>query len=416
MSTKAATPGAPLEGWRKLFDETVASLPGDAAQRRHQLERFMATGFPPKKGVEHWRYTDVTALARTAYAVAKPDEAPSFPRLADTDYLIFVNGHCVEGDASRHGLQDVAGGEHGNIVALNAAFASDGLKLELGTAESLERPLYVVDYRSGEGPSTSHLRHRITLGDNSEATVIVDSRGDGHYFGTAVLEVKLGAGAHLHFYRIQAAAAGATDLATSFVSVGRDASFEAYSFDLGSGLARHDFNVTLAEHGADVRLHALTVADQRTHVDNQVKVEHAAPHGRSRIDFRGIAGGRAKVIFDGLILVDRGATKTDSDQRLANLLLSSRAEVNAKPELEIYNDDVRCDHGAATGQLDPGQLFYLRSRGIDEMAARELLTLAFVSTVLDTVPSEALRENLRERVSQRLQAALAADAPSEASA
>ncbi|HEX7381426.1 MAG TPA: Fe-S cluster assembly protein SufD [Nevskiaceae bacterium] len=416
MSTKATATGAPLESWRRLFDETVASLPGDAAQRRRQLERFMATGFPPKKGVEHWRYTDVTALARTAYAVAQRDKAPSFRRLPDTDYLVFVNGHGVEGDAARHGLREVADSEHGNIVALNAAFASDGLRLELAPGKRLERPLYVVDYRSGEAPSTSHLRHRITLGDNAEATVILDSRGDGHYFGTAVLEAKLGAGAHLHLYRIQEAAAGATDLATSFVSVGRDAAFEAYSFDLGSGLARHDFNVTLAAHGADVKVHALTVADQRTHVDNQVKVEHAAPHGRSRIDFRGIAGGRAKVIFDGLILVDRGATKTDSDQRIANLLLSSRAEVNAKPELEIYNDDVRCDHGAATGQLDPVQLFYLRSRGIDEMTARELLTLAFVSTVLETVPNEPLREMLRERVGQRLQAALAAEAPAEASA
>lgn len=405
--SRAAIKTQDLSAWETLFQRLAPDLPGNAAARRQSLGQFMAAGFPTKRQ-EAWKYMDLSKLADTAFDVPPGQDSPALSGLKDAEAVVFVNGRCVEGAARVRDIADATAPGSDSIAALNTALAAQGLDLQLGPNEKLDRPLHLISYRSAgqtapQNPSTSHLRHRIRLQDNAEATVIVEGLGDGAYLGTEMLEIELAPGAHLHLYRVQDTASMASELDRTLVHVGRDAHLEAFNIDLGQGLARHDFNVSLTAPGANVELQAISATSSQAQVDNHVRLEHAAPHGRSRIDYRGIAGDRSRIVFDGLIVVAEGAVKTDSDQRLATLLLSSRAEINAKPELEIYNDDVRCNHGAATGQLDPAALFYLRSRGVDEDHARQLLTMAFVCTLLDAIALESLREHLRTRLTARVQ-------------
>lgn len=394
---------AARQEWRALFDQVAAALP-DAATRRTALDGFLADGFPTKR-LEAWKYTDLSALAEARFTAPARNASPTLQTLAGATPVVFADGVCTQGRALA-GTPPPAPLD--GVYALNSAFATTGLQLDVASGMALPQPVHVIAWRSGTAAATtSHLSHHIKLADNARADVIFESAGAGEYFGTDAIHIQLGRGAHLRFFHIQASAAQATELANTQVEVGHDAHFEAYSVDLGFGLARHDFNIALCAPGANTELQALSVTDARAHTDTRVHIEHRAPHGRSRILFRGVAADRSRLVFDGLVHVDKGAIKTDSDQRLATLLLSSRAEVNMKPELEIYNDDVRCDHGTATGQLDLQALFYLCSRGVEEAAARELLTLAFVIRVLDAIPLEALRSVLRDRVSTGLRDALA---------
>ncbi len=178
----------------------------------------------------------------------------------------------------------------------------------------------------------------------------------------------------------------------------RDSFLRSVVVDCGGGLVRHDFNITLAAPGAEVSLAGLYQPAPGAHLDNQTRIVHAAAHCRSRERFKGIIDARAKAIFVGKVVVQPGAQKTDSEQHVANLLLSKKAEVNAKPELEIYADDVKCAHGATVGQLDDVALEYLRSRGIAAAAARAMLLRAFGSEVLEGIALPALRQQLAARM------------------
>lgn len=172
--------------------------------------------------------------------------------------------------------------------------------------------------------------------------------------------------------------------------------------DLGAGLSRHDLNVALVEQGAEVHLHGLYAPAHGAHVDNHTRIEHRAPHCISREFFRGVVNEDTRAVFNGKIYVAEGARKTDSEQRVSNLLLSPKAEVNAKPELEIYNDDVKCAHGATFGQLDEDAIYYLRARGIDREAARALLTYSFAREILDGIAHEELRQRVTTRLLEHL--------------
>jgi len=244
--------------------------------------------------------------------------------------------------------------------------------------------------------SMSHQRHRIVLGENACATVIVEfARESGSdALATHTFEIELGTNAQLTLHRLQHESAGTTLLTRIDVSLGRDARFNALCLDAGSGFVRHDFNISLDAPGTQAELHGLFAPRSNSHIDNHTRIVHAAPHGRSREHFRGIVGERTKAVFSGKVVVQPGAQKTDSEQRIANLLLSKRAEINAKPDLEIYADDVKCAHGATVGQLDDTALAYLRSRGIDAATAKSLLLRAFAIEILDHVNFAPLRRHI----------------------
>jgi Fe-S cluster assembly protein SufD len=392
-----------LATYTEGFEQFAAGLPaGQRAARREQYDRFLKAGFPTPK-IEEWHYTDLAPLSERRFsAVVEGGAVPTAELLADADRLVYVNGqldltHSTA--AVRHG-ENPAAAEGDSVTALNAAFATGGLCLHLARNERLPRPLQVLAVGiAGAAPAMVHQRHRIELGENAEATVLFQFLGQGaERLTTHVIEVDLAPGARLTLYRIQDEHAEATLLTRIDARLRRDSRLEAVVVDCGTGLVRHDFNVVLAEAGAEVALAGLYQPAPGGHVDNQTRIVHAAPHCRSREQFKGIIDAKAKAIFVGKVIVQPGAQKTDSEQRVANLLLSRKAEVNAKPELEIYADDVKCAHGATVGQLDDKALEYMRSRGIAADVARALLLRAFGSEVLEKIAIPALRHSLALRM------------------
>lgn len=392
-----------LAAYTDSFEQFAGGLPaGQRAARREQYERFLKAGFPTPK-IEEWHYTDLAPLGERRFSpAAEGGVVPVAELLADADRLVYVNGRLDPTHstvATRHGENSTAS-DGDSVTALNAAFATGGLSLRLTRNQRLPRPLQVLAVGiAGAAPAMVHQRHRIELGENAEATVLFQFLGQGaERLTTHVIEVDLAPGARLTLYRIQDEHAEATLLTRIDASLRRDSRLEAVVVDCGTGLVRHDFNVVLAEAGAEVALAGLYQPAPGGHVDNQTRIVHAAPHCRSREQFKGIIDAKAKAIFVGKVIVQPGAQKTDSEQRVANLLLSRKAEVNAKPELEIYADDVKCAHGATVGQLDDKALEYMRSRGLAADVARALLLRAFGSEVLEKIAIPALRHSLALRM------------------
>lgn len=385
--------------YAESFEQLARQLPEPEGQRRReQLAGFLAAGFPGPAS-EDWHYTDLAPLATQAFAVAaRTDDATLPAALGDGYRLVYVNGHC----SARHSTAAALDGRWAAADAtldepfdgLNAAFALNGLQLRLGAGEHPKRPLAVqIQTDSDAQPTMVHQRHRIELGAHAEATVLLQFSGrGGERLSTHHVEVRLGAGARLNLHRLCEESEGSTLVTRIEARIGRDAGLRLSGTDIGGGLARHVANLVLAEPGAEVEANALYLPRAGARLDNRFQIVHAAPHCRSRLNGRGIIDERAKASFNGKVVVRPGAQKTDSEQRIANLLLSRKAEINAKPDLEIYADDVKCAHGSTVGQLDEVALAYLRSRGIPRDTARALLLRAFATEILDRIEWPALRE------------------------
>jgi len=291
------------------------------------------------------------------------------------------------------------------FVALNTAFFADGAYLELPRGVVLERPVELVFLSTGAGavPSVAHLRNLIVLGEASQATVVETYAGrSGIYFTNVVTEVAAGPAAVLDHYKLQRESRDAFHMATFQLHGDRDGNLSSHSISLGGGLVRNDVNTVLDGSGIECILNGLYLADGRQLVDHHMRVEHAKPHCASHELFKGILDGKARSVFNGLIYVHPGAQKTDAKQSNRNLLLSADAIANSNPQLEIFADDVRCTHGSTVGQLDADAIFYLRSRGIGEDAARSLLTYAFASDIVQRIKVEPLRRHLEEFLFARL--------------
>ncbi|MGH8460667.1 MAG: Fe-S cluster assembly protein SufD [Stenotrophobium sp.] len=380
----------------EVFEHWAAGLPAVArAARAQNLARFDTQGWPHRK-LEDWRYTDLSALAAKSFTTPSPINAPDLSAYAleGCELHAYINGGS--------GALSSFNGEGSSVVALNAAFAREGLQFHLAANQRTAQPIHVLTVMDSAQPVMAHLRHRIHLEANAEATVILHHSGNGAYLTTQVTDIELGPGAKLTLYRLQNEAEGSTHLSQTDVRMARDSHLHFVNADLGAGLARQDFNVQLAEPGAEANLFGLYVPAEHAHVDTHARIEHRAPHCTSRASFRGVTGGSARAVLNAKVIVHEHAIKTDSETRVANLLLSKTAEVYAKPELEIYNDDVKCAHGATFGQLDEDAIYYLRARGLDREMARALLTQAFVTEILDHVSLDVLRHRISQQLLQRL--------------
>jgi Fe-S cluster assembly protein SufD len=394
-----------MDGWRQhkvstpayaeIFERFAAEFPAPLRTARESaLQAFQQSGLPHRK-LEDWRYTDLSALASKSFELgaAATAELPQLG-LADTELHAFING-------GKGTVTALPAGSNA-VTQLNASFAREGFNLHLQANQRAPRPFHVLTWCESTPATMAHLRHRIHLDPGAEATVILHHSGVGEYFTTQVTEIELGANSQLTLYRFQDESAGSYHLAETQAQLGRDSRLTVVNIDLGAGLARQDLNVTLAEPGASVELHGLYAPAGKAHVDNHTRIDHRAPRCSSREFFRGLAMDQARAVFNGKIVVHAGAQKTDSEQRVANLILSKTAEINAKPELEIYADDVKCAHGATFGQLDNDALFYLRSRGLARNSASALLTYTFAQKVLRKIGHEELRARITARFLKRL--------------
>ena len=392
--------------------------------RAEALGRFEELGFPGLKD-EEWKYTNVRPIAERVFVpsdeqclgLVEDDVEHLFPQGLDAHRLVFVNGRYAP-QLSRpgrpgegveigslaatlrdrpHAVQAYLGryadsGANG-FAALNTALMQDGAWIHVQRERAVDRPVYLLFLATAREDAAALLRNLLILAPGARATVIEQyaTLGEAGYLTNTVTEVELGDGAYLDHYRVQEESAEAYHVATTAVRQGRDSRLVSHSLALGARLARTDIDVDLAGEGAECSLDGLYVLSGRQHVDFHTRVDHRVPHGTSRELFKGILDGRARGVFSGKVYVHPDAQHTDAEQANHNLLLSPGAEVDTKPQLEIFADDVKCGHGATVGQLDEQALFYLRSRGLDHHQARAMLTCGFAEQVLDRVQVPALR-------------------------
>ncbi|HEX2138151.1 MAG TPA: Fe-S cluster assembly protein SufD [Woeseiaceae bacterium] len=431
---------------KDLLERAVGRLPRDplTSVRREALSRFRETGFPTPRH-EDWKYTNLAPVAdlsnrwlrEPAGHVAPASLSPGARELAETlaaaidaHWLLIANGVVVDhpcrspscgqqvtANSIARGTGSYSARADTDAMSLfNAALLRDGLHVRIAPGAILERPLGVLVF--DDGPAVSQPRIVIEAGDNARAEVIEvhASAGEGEQFANAVTEVSLAPGSALAYVRLQDRRADHYQVGRLNVRLARDASFDHAAFDLGGGLIRNDIAVDIAEPGASVALHGLYLAGGKQHIDNHTRVDHRVGPAKSTEEYRGILGDRARCVFNGKAIVHPGADGTDAQQANHNLLLSEHAEIDTKPELEIYADDVKCSHGATVGQLDPNALFYLRTRGLSEEEAAQALTRAFAATIVARSPIAAAREYLERAVESRLQALIGDKSPETSTA
>jgi Fe-S cluster assembly protein SufD len=427
---------------KDLLEQAVGQLPLDALTpaRREALSRFRETGFPTPRQ-EDWKYTSLAPAADLSNRWLREGSAPpatpsasarefaeTLAAAIDANWILVANG-IVADDLRRSpspGRQvtfgSLAGGKSpcgtsgsDPMSWFNAALLRDGLHLRIAAGATLDRPLGLLIF--DDAGTVSQPRIVVEAGDNARAEIIEvhASAGEGEQFANAVTEVSLAPGSALSWVRLQDRRPDHYQVGRLNVRLARDASFEHAAFDLGGGLVRNDIAVDIAEPGASVALHGLYLAGGRQHIDNHTRVDHRVGPAKSTEEYRGILSDRARCVFNGKAIVHAGADGTDAQQANHNLLLSDHAEIDTKPELEIYADDVKCSHGATVGQLDRNALFYLRTRGLNEEEAARALTRAFAATIVARSPVAAARTYLEHAVETRLRA-LTGDKSPETSA
>ena len=396
--------------------------------RKAAIVRFSQLGFPTTK-LEAWRFTSVAPIAATPFALAddglsalSSDELDRFT-FKDLPFtqLVVVNG-CFAPQLSSCGALP-AGVEAGGLneaihrdptlveryltrlapyedqpfTALNTAFLRDGAFLQIPANAVIEQPIHLLFVATAHEKATvHHPRVLIVAGENSQARIVESYAGlrDARYFTNAVTEIVAGPNAVIDHYKLLRESLQAFHVASMHVSLGRSSNFSSHSITLGGALVRNDVNALLNGEGIDCTLNGLYVANGRRLIDNHTIVDHAKPHCSSHELYKGILDGEAHAVFNGKIVVQLDAQKTDAKQTNQALLLSEHAQINTTPQLEIFADDVRCTHGATVGQLDDDAMFYLRSRGLSHARARNVLIHAFASDILDRIKIAPIRAHL----------------------
>lgn len=397
-------------------------------RRAAALERANALTVPSTRD-EEWRFTDLAPLTRVSL---RPAVAAPHPRMADIADLVVpeatVRLTLVDGTFAPQ-LSDYAGvpsgvvvtslaeglGSHGSLIerhlashaqfeedvfaALNTARLQDGMLIWVARNQHCPAPLQLL-FLATQKEAASYPRCLVLAEAGAELTLIEHYVGltDGPYLTDAVTEVAVGDGARVRHLRLQHEARGAFHIATCAVTLAKDARYSSHAITLGARLSRHNLNVRQEGEGVEAQLDGLTLIGGRQLADTHTLLEHGRPNGRSRQLHKCIVGGAAHAVFNGKIAVAPGAQLTDSAQESRNLLLSDKAHVDTKPQLEIFADDVKCAHGATVGQLEADSLFYLRSRGLSEQTARNLLTYAFGAEIIDRIPVASLVEQLGKTV------------------
>jgi len=424
-----------------LFDRFEALLeePRDSwlrSVRQAAFTWFGSHGFPTTRD-EEWRHTNVAAIARAPFApspVGRVGAATIQPLLfsgaAPIPCFVFVNGRFVDELSSpaesagvrvrslREGLAGDAGGlsadltriapaEHSAFTSLNTAFLEDGAVVEIAARAVVEAPIHLIFFSTnpgGEAPSVSHPRVLVRAGAGSQAVLVETYAGpEGEsYLTNAVTEVLLQERASLDRYKVERESDAAFHVGHVSARQERGSHFGDHSLLLGGGLVRNDVDVLFAGEGGECNLSGLLLGEGRQLLDAHTRVDHAQPHCLSRQTYKGVFDGRSQGVFDGLVLVRAGAQKTDAHQTNKNLLLSPQAMAHSTPRLRIHADDVKCKHGSTTGQLDPLQLFYLRSRGLGAAEARGLLTYAFASDVVSRIRVPGVRAGIEALLHARL--------------
>jgi Fe-S cluster assembly protein SufD len=409
--------------------------------REKSFERFERIGFPGVEN-EEWKYTNVAPIVRRKFApvlsrngttLANNDALASFIyEEARHSRLVFVNGILRNELSSLAGLPDgvlamdlsaalrdgqyestirgpleeSANADQNGFAVLNTALFSGGLFLKIPRGLSVEAPihlLFISDAQVGDA-TASFPRVLVVAEENSDARIIESyaSRDDGVYLTNAIVDVVLGSGARLEHYKLQRESASAFHVAATRVDLGANAVYNTTTINFGAALSRHNIDVRMDHEGAECSVDGLYMMDGNQHTDTHSVIDHCQPRCRSHQLYKGILDGKSRAVFNGKVFVRHGAQQTDARQTNKNLLLSKEARIDTKPQLEIFADDVKCTHGAAVGQLEDDEIFYLESRGIRPELARNLLTYGFAGEVIEKIKIDSIRRELDAAVLNRL--------------
>jgi Fe-S cluster assembly protein SufD len=420
----------------RAFEDGLAPEPAWMAEpRARAIAAFAAAGLPHPK-LEEWRYTNVAPIAKIPFELASAPSRPvgrddleshAFPVFA-CSVFVFVNGRfapelstqsALPGGAQVLSLADLRAKGSGPpaafatlvdpkphpFAALNTAFCEDGALILLPRGGDAGQPIHLVFVSAPTAaPSVVYPRVFVHAEEGSRACLIQDhvTVGNAPGFTNSVTEIHTGADARVDFVLLQREPDHRFHVSNLVARQERSSRLSCHTLSLGGAIVRNDAAVLLADEGAECRLDGLFVGGGGQLIDNHTLVDHAVPHCQSDERYKGILGGEARGVFRGRVVVRPDAQKTRATQTNQNLLFGARAEVDTKPQLEIYADDVKCSHGSTIGQLDEEALFFLRSRGIDEASARDLLTRAFGSEILEALPAPALGQALDELLLARL--------------
>ncbi|HEY6274424.1 MAG TPA: Fe-S cluster assembly protein SufD [Terriglobales bacterium] len=433
-----ANPPAPA-GYRSEFHDFSQRLSQQAswliALRREGYEEFADAGFPTTHD-EDWRFTNVSGISKSRFEIARHATAvlpEDLERLGTNEFdccLVFVNGKfspnlsripnmpkgvtigalSEQFAAGKREVQEYLGKylnfRRDAFAALNTAFIEDGAFLHVPPNTVIEKPVCLLYVSApGAAPLMDHPRNLFILEENSQATIVEDYvsldqdvKENHPAFSNAVTELVAGECAVVSHTMIVRESERTFNVSTLRIQQARNSNLSTHSVLLGGELVRNNVHPVLAGEGAECLINGLFMANGRQHMDNYMLVEHASPHSSSRQYYNGILNGNAHGVFHGRIIVHKDAQKTDAKQTNRNLLLSDDAQIDTKPQLEIYADDVKCTHGATIGHVDENALFYLRSRGLDESSAKHLLLEAFANECLDRMHPGPARDHVQRLV------------------
>ena len=428
-----------LHGYHEAFAAFEKTAPGRDVPWLRQLRsdafaRFTEVGFPTSRD-EDWRFTNVSPVSQGQFQLSRDGvDSVSAAQLEPFEFpgalrLVFVNGHFAPGlsdtSAQPAGVQVASlasvlqedpsrvepylgrylDTRRDAFCALNTAFLADGAFVRIPKSAVAEQAIHLVFLTSaGQAPTITHPRNLIVVEAGSEAAIIEDyvSLQETPGLCNSATELIAEEGANVSHYLIEREHARAFNFSTLRIQQARNANVASHSILIGGALVRNNVHPVLAGEGAECLINGLFIGRGTQHLDNYMLVEHASPHCSSRQFYNGILDGRAHGVFHGRIVVRKDAQKTDAKQTNRNLLLSDEAQIDTKPQLEIFADDVKCTHGATIGQIEEKALFYLRSRGLDEASARQLLLLAFASECLDRMKENGVRENIEKLIHEHI--------------
>ncbi|MBS7803472.1 Fe-S cluster assembly protein SufD [Rhizobiales bacterium TNE-4] len=408
------------------FPAARKSLPGNAhviALREAAFNRFEAKGLPHRR-VEEWKYTDLRTAMRDALPLAQAPQAATLAALGhvadpfaqlDAYRITIVDGHhvpslsvdAIKGVTLRDLAASLSTGDgiaslgtmakaDDSALALNAAFMQGGVVIEIAKGVALDKPIYLRFLVSGDKPHAIYPRVLVTVGEGASATLIEAHQGaDGiAYQVNGVVEIKAGAKTHIQHVRLNAHGDAAIDLSSLGTDLGEAAEFKSLNFVMRPALTRHQVFARFSGEHIKLDVSGAALLKGKQHADSTLYVDHAMPHGESRELFKHVIDDEAVGVFQGKIVVQQIAQKTDGRMMSQAILLSDDATMNNKPELEIFADDVACGHGATCGALDEDLLFYLRARGLPKPEAEALMLAAFVGEALEKIENDAVREAL----------------------
>lgn len=423
------------------FQQDILQAPASLKSIRSEAFRFFEeTGFPTTKH-EEWKYTNVRQAVAAPHTfgaeagLSAQELEALLPEMPDAFRMVFVNGKFTPGLsvlpvagqelAGQLTVTNLAGAAvtHESVVsahfarlansqqdgfaALNTAFANDGAFVHVHRNKAIAQPVVLVYVNLSFSPEDSIIaqpRNLIVVEENAQLTLIEHTLtiGTASHLVNAVSEISVAKHAHMKHYMLQDYPASVTGIATTQVHQAEESYYANTTITLGAGLQRNNLNLALDGSHCEGHMYGLYLLTGKDHVDNHTAVDHRKPNAFSNELYKGILDGRSTGVFNGKIFVRQDAQKTNAFQSNRNVLLSPQATVNTKPQLEIWADDVKCSHGATTGALDEEPMFYLRSRGISEGAARALLMFAFAADVLETVKYEPFRKLIESKIADRL--------------